>query len=180
MLTAKVHHEDVQRGYELGADYYIKKPFNRFKLLASINLLLGVRDRRTAKRRLMLANSGKELFAGLEKQMPDLILLDIMMPQMGGLEVLERLKGNPGTASIPVIMLTAKVHHEDVQRGYELGADYYIKKPFNRFKLLASINLLLGVRDRRTAKRFAQVMTSNLAGQTWLKRGDIKDSISIS
>ena len=129
---------------------------------------------------VMCANSGKELFAGLEKQMPDLILLDIMMPQMGGLEVLDRLRGNPGTASIPVILLTAKVLDEDVQRGYKLGADYYIKKPFDRFKLLASINLLLGVRDRRTAKRFAQVMISNLAGQNWLKRGDIKDSISIS
>ncbi len=129
---------------------------------------------------VMFANSGKELFAGLEKQMPDLILLDIMMPQVGGLEVLERLRGNPGTASIPVILLTAKVHHEDVQRGYELGADYYIKKPFDRLKLLASINLLLGVSDRRTAKRLAQVFTSNLAGQNWLKRGAIKDSISIS
>ncbi len=129
---------------------------------------------------VMYANSGKELLAGLEKQKPDLILLDVMMREMDGLEVLERLRGNPDTASIPVILLTAKVHHEDVQRGYKLGADYYIKKPFDRFKLLASINLLLGVRDRRTAKRFAQVCASNLAGQNWLKRGDIKDSISIS
>ena len=119
------------------------------------------------------AYSGPLLFIGLEAQKPDLILLDIMMPQMGGLEVLERLKGNPGTASIPVILLTAKVLDEDVQRGYKLGADYYIKKPFDRFKLLASINLLLGVHDRQTAERFAQVMTSNLAGQTWLKKGGI-------
>ncbi len=104
---------------------------------------------------VMCANNGKEIITGLEKQKPDHILLDIMMPQIGGLEVLERLRGNPGTASIPVIMLTAKVHHEDVQRGYKLGADYYIKKPFDRFKLLASINLLLGMRDRRPSPPIA-------------------------
>jgi CheY-like chemotaxis protein len=103
-----------------------------------------------------------------------------MMPQMDGLEVLARLKGNPSTASIPVICLTAKMHHEDVQKGYKLGAEYYITKPFTSTQLMTSINRLLGVPERRTAKRLAQVFTSNLAGQNWLKRGAIKDSISIS
>jgi len=91
------------------------------------------------------AYSGRELFAGLEEKKPDLILLDIMMPQMDGLEVLTRLRENPDTASIPVIFLTAKVLYDDVIRGYNTGAEYYITKPFTNTQLLTGINLLLGV-----------------------------------
>ncbi len=90
------------------------------------------------------AYSGKHLFAGLEELKPDLILLDIMMPQMDGLEVLTRLKCNPATASIPVILLTAKGEPEDVIKGYERGADVYITKPFTSTEVLDGINLVLG------------------------------------
>ena len=94
---------------------------------------------------VMSAYSGPELLTRLlEEQKPDLIVLDIMMPQMDGLEVLTRLKGAPDTASIPVILLTAKVQYEDVLGGYKLGADYYITKPFTSTQLLNGINLLLG------------------------------------
>ncbi len=96
---------------------------------------------------VMCAYDGPELFDALEKQKPDLILLDIMMPRMDGLRVLRRLKGNPATASISVILLTAKVHHEDVQQGYDLGTDHYIKKPFDTTQLMTSINRLLGMPD---------------------------------
>ncbi len=89
------------------------------------------------------AYSGKDLFAGLEKQKPDLILLDIMMPQMDGLEVLTRLRENSDTASIPVIFLTAKVLYEDVIRGYKMGAEYYITKPIDNTQLLQGINSIL-------------------------------------
>ena len=90
------------------------------------------------------AYSGAELFSRLEEQKPDLIILDIMMPQMDGLEVLTQLKGGPNTSSIPVILLTAKVQYEDVLGGYKLGADYYITKPFTSTQLVNGINLLLG------------------------------------
>ena len=93
---------------------------------------------------VMSAYSGPELLTRLEGQKPDLIVLDIMMPQMDGLEVLTRLKGAADTASIPVILLTAKVQYEDVLGGYKLGADYYITKPFTSTQLLNGINLLLG------------------------------------
>lgn len=93
---------------------------------------------------VLSASSGPELLTRLESQKPDLIVLDIMMPQMDGLEVLTRLKGAPDTASIPVILLTAKVQYEDVLGGYKLGADYYITKPFTGTQLLNGINLLLG------------------------------------
>ncbi len=89
------------------------------------------------------ASNGLEVFNLLLEQKPDLILLDIMMPQMDGLEVLTQLKGDPGTASIPVILLTAKVHYEDVLRGYKMGADCYIAKPFTSPQLLTGINNLL-------------------------------------
>jgi DNA-binding response OmpR family regulator len=89
------------------------------------------------------AYSGPQLLAGMEEQIPDLIILDIMMPQMDGLEVLTMLKGNPATASIPIILLTAKVLYEDVLGGYNKGADYYITKPFTHIQLLTGVNLLL-------------------------------------
>ncbi len=93
---------------------------------------------------VLTAYSGAELFVCLEQQKPDLIILDIMMPEMDGLQVLTRLKNASETSSIPVILLTAKVQYEDVLGGYKLGADYYITKPFTSTQLINGINLLLG------------------------------------
>ncbi len=90
------------------------------------------------------AASGPELLNLLPTQKADLIILDIMMPEMDGLEVLTRLKGKTETSTIPVILLTAKVQYEDVLGGYKLGADYYITKPFTSTQLVNGINLLLG------------------------------------
>ena len=90
------------------------------------------------------ASSGLELLNMLSDHKPDLIILDIMMPEMDGLEVLTRLKSKSETATIPVILLTAKVQYEDVLGGYKLGADYYITKPFTSTQLVNGINLLLG------------------------------------
>jgi two-component system, OmpR family, alkaline phosphatase synthesis response regulator PhoP len=90
------------------------------------------------------ASSGPELLNLLPTQRADLIILDIMMPEMDGLEVLTRLKGKTETSTIPVILLTAKVQYEDVLGGYKLGADYYITKPFTSTQLVNGINLLLG------------------------------------
>ncbi len=98
------------------------------------------------------AYSGKDLFAGLEELKPDLIILDIMMPVMDGLEVLTRLKGDLSTASIPVILLTAKVQYEEVLKGYKTGADYYITKPFTSTQVLEGINLMLGGAQGRSVK----------------------------
>ncbi len=89
------------------------------------------------------AYSGLQLFAALAEQKPDLIILDVMMPHIDGLEVLSRLKGVPGTSSIPVIMLTALDQYEDIFAGYKMGADHYITKPFNSDTLVTAINRLL-------------------------------------
>ncbi len=89
------------------------------------------------------ANSGQQLFASLEEQKPDLIILDVMMPEMDGLVVLARLKDAPETSSIPVILLTVLEQYEDILAGYKTGADYYMAKPFTRTQLITCINRLL-------------------------------------
>ncbi len=92
---------------------------------------------------VMCAYSGQQVFADLEEQKPDLIILDVMMPEMDGLEVLRRLKSAPETSSIPVMMLTARDQPEDILRGYKTGADFYIPKPFTKHQLLDGINSIL-------------------------------------
>ncbi len=89
------------------------------------------------------AYSVKDLFAFLEKLKPYLILLDIMMPQMDGVEVLTRLRENSDPASIPVIFLTATALYGDVIRGYKMGAEYYFTKPIDNTQLLQGINSIL-------------------------------------
>src|SRR5207253_1784308 len=80
--------------------------------------------------------------AAVEQQRPDLVLLDVMMPQMSGMEVLDRLRANPATAGVPVILVTAKDQDEDLLAGYKYGADYYITKPFSAKQLLYGIGLV--------------------------------------
>ena len=92
---------------------------------------------------VIAANSAEELFNRLEEQRPDLILLDIMMPQMDGLLALRQLRGNPDTSSIPVMLVTAKVRYQDILAGYQQGADYYLTKPFTSSQLVNGINILL-------------------------------------
>lgn len=75
---------------------------------------------------------------------PDLIILDVQMPYMDGFETLKRLKAQPETAAIPVIMLTAKAGDEDVLRGWESGADSYLTKPFYEAELVQFVRRILG------------------------------------
>ena len=80
---------------------------------------------------------------GLEKainEMPDLILLDVMMPDMNGIEVCKILAGDKKTSQIPIILVTAKSGAEDTKEGLGAGAFDYVKKPFNRVELLARVN----------------------------------------
>ncbi len=86
-----------------------------------------------------IASSGKETFAVLEKKLPDLILLDIMLDDMDGFEICRRLKEEPVTAEVPVIFLTARVRLEDKVRGFKLGAVDYITKPFEEAEVVARV-----------------------------------------
>lgn len=91
-----------------------------------------------------LASSGAEALAALDRRRPDLVILDIVMPGMTGMEVLDRIKSNPRLADIPVIMLTARTADQDVLAGYQSGADYFITKPLVPRQLLYGIGLVLG------------------------------------
>ena len=84
-----------------------------------------------------------EFWAELEKLHPELILLDIMLPQEDGLQILEKLQGNERTKNIPVIMLTAKDSEFDKVTGLDMGADDYISKPFGMTELVSRIRAVL-------------------------------------
>jgi CheY-like chemotaxis protein len=78
-----------------------------------------------------MASNGEEGLAEVDKQRPDLIILDIMMPGMDGIEACRRIRGNPETADLPVVMFSALSADEDVERARLAGANHLITKPFN-------------------------------------------------
>jgi DNA-binding response OmpR family regulator len=98
---------------------------------------------------LMTARDGAEALIKVQEHLPDLILLDVMMPNVDGFTVCRILKGSGKTVLIPVIMLTALRSHQDRVRGIEAGADDFISKPFDRVELLAKIRSLLRQKKHR-------------------------------
>ena len=96
---------------------------------------------------------GKELFRCLEKELPDLILLDIMLPGQDGYSILEKLKKEPKTRDIPVIMVTAKEAEYDKVRGLDSGADDYITKPFGMMEFISRVKAVLR-RSKKTDERY--------------------------
>jgi two-component system phosphate regulon response regulator PhoB len=93
--------------------------------------------------------SGEDGLIQAREGQPDLVVLDLMLPGLSGLEVCRRLKADPQTARIPIIMLTAKGEEEDIVAGFEAGADDYVTKPFRPKVLLARVKAVL----RRGAHR---------------------------
>lgn len=88
---------------------------------------------------VILAANGQEALDQMGEE-PELILLDIMMPVMNGLEMCKKLKANPDTKDIPVFMLTAKSQINDIEEAFRVGADDYLTKPFNPDGLSERIN----------------------------------------
>ena len=95
------------------------------------------------------AQSGRDALRIVSKQDFDLILLDIMMPEMNGYEVCKKLKDNNATSEIPIIYLTAKADSESIIKGFESGGQDYITKPFNSAELLARVNTHLLLRKQK-------------------------------
>jgi two-component system phosphate regulon response regulator PhoB len=93
--------------------------------------------------RCRTAASGGEALARVRSAPPDLVVLDLMLPGMDGLEVCRRLRGDPATAALPIIMLTAKADEIDRVVGLEMGADDYLAKPFSTKELVARVRAVL-------------------------------------
>ena len=91
-----------------------------------------------------LAYDGVEALEKVREAPPDLVILDVMLPKLDGFEVLRRLKADPVTEPIPVIILTAKTEADDALQGYSGGAHWYLTKPFDPEQLILFVNNVLG------------------------------------
>jgi two-component system alkaline phosphatase synthesis response regulator PhoP len=92
---------------------------------------------------IVSAHDGVEALAVVSRKKPDLILLDVMMPKMSGFEVCRRLKSDPQTSDIPIIMVTALNEFGDIERGIDSGTDDFVSKPVNRLELLTRVRTML-------------------------------------
>jgi DNA-binding response OmpR family regulator len=95
---------------------------------------------------VLTAGDGEQALATARERRPALAVLDVMMPKLTGYEVVKAMRSEEETSRIPVILLTARVQEADVSRGFEAGADDYIRKPFSPQELRARVEAILGRR----------------------------------
>ena len=100
---------------------------------------------------------GKEFHKALQERIPDLILLDIMLPDEDGLEILMKLRSTPETRRVPVIMVTAKTSEIDKVKGLDMGADDYLTKPFGVMELISRVKALLRRAGGMEEEKFIKV-----------------------
>jgi diguanylate cyclase (GGDEF)-like protein len=115
------------------------------------------------KYKIAAANNGEQAISIANNTLPDLILLDIMMPGINGYEVCARLKKDPKTKDIPIIFLTAKIELEDIIKGFKAGAVDYITKPFNSVELLARTKTHLELKISRDLLKIKNEQLKKLA-----------------
>jgi len=107
--------------------------------------------------KLIAVVDGIEAMTQIEKHKPDMVLLDVMMPRMSGFEVCQKIKTNPKTRDIPVLMVTALHEIGDVERAVEAGTDDFLTKPINKLELLTRVRSLMRVRLlKRTLDEFVK------------------------
>jgi DNA-binding response OmpR family regulator len=94
------------------------------------------------------ASDGDAALRLAKELIPDLAVIDVMMPHKNGYEVTESIRAHEATARVPVILLTARIQDSDVKRGFEVGADEYIKKPFSPLDLRARVSAVLDAQPR--------------------------------
>ncbi|MEN8815628.1 MAG: response regulator [Nonlabens sp.] len=94
---------------------------------------------------VFIARDGSEALVIMEREIPDLVVLDIMMPQVDGYETIEIIKKNPAFAKAKIIFLSAKSKAADIEKGLSLGADLYFTKPFSVKKLIAAVDNLIRI-----------------------------------
>jgi DNA-binding response OmpR family regulator len=116
-----------------------------------------------------IASSGRDALASVAAQAPDLLVLDLMLPQVDGLEICRVVRGNTATAGVPIIMLTARAEASDRIVGLEIGADDYLAKPFSPGELVARVRALL----RRTTRATAPSSESSVPADQTVAYGSI-------
>jgi diguanylate cyclase (GGDEF)-like protein/PAS domain S-box-containing protein len=189
-LTAYAMRGDEERARAAGCDGYLTKPIDRRALLTALGECLAARrtavrdaeiatvlvvDDHTPNREVLAgylahvpcevrhAIDGESALAAVAMDAPDLILLDVMMPGLDGFTVLRRLKANPTTATIPVVLVTALAERGDLMEGLDAGADEFLSKPVDRVELLARVRTLLRLkrlRDEREAETRSRLVSS--------------------
>lgn len=112
------------------------------------------------------ASNGRQALEQVEKENPDLVLLDVMMPDMSGFEVAQHLKSNPNTADIPIIFLTALNSTADIVKGFQVGANDFISKPFNKEELIIRVTHQISlVADKRLILSKTEELQRTIAGR---------------
>ena len=111
------------------------------------------------------ATDGLEALKIVKEHKPDLVLLDVMMPQMSGFEVCRRLKNDPETADIPVIMVTALNEFGDIERGIGSGTDDFVSKPVNKLELLTRVKTMLKLKHVTDKLERTLAYLSEIEGQ---------------
>ena len=89
---------------------------------------------------ILVASNGQQALQAVEEHAPDMLVMDVMMPEMSGFQALRHLKESEKTNHIPIIMLTAKSEEADILNGWLRGADLYMTKPFDPWELIANVN----------------------------------------
>ncbi len=113
----------------------------------------------------LVAYDGVEGLDMVRRHSPDLILLDIMMPRMSGFEVCRKLKSDPATTDISIIMVTALNEFSDIERGVESGTDDFLTKPVNKLELLTRVKTLLRLRHLKNQLERTLAYLSELEGK---------------
>jgi CheY-like chemotaxis protein len=118
------------------------------------------------------AHDGPEALEIIAKEPPDLILLDVMMPKMSGFEVCRRIKNDPKTCDIPVIMVTALNEFGDIERAIDSGTDDFLSKPVNRLELLTRIKTMLKLKHLSDKLERTLAYLSEIEKQAQMTKSD--------
>ena len=126
------------------------------------------------------ANDGLEALEILAKDPPDLVLLDVMMPKMSGFEVCRRIKNNPKTTDIPVIMVTALNEFGDIERGIDSGTDDFLSKPVNKLELLTRVKTMLKLKHLTDKLERTLAYLSEIEKQAQMAKSESDNRLSKS
>jgi two-component system alkaline phosphatase synthesis response regulator PhoP len=122
--------------------------------------------------RTIAATGGPEAIEIVKKTPPDLILLDVMMPKMSGFEVCRRLKNDPKTSDIPIIMVTALSELGDIERAINCGTDDFLSKPVNKWELVTRVKTMLKLKHLTDKLEWTLAYLSEVESQVELKKAE--------